>query len=107
MIKDGSDKNIAKRDNNEKIAELPEGLKGFKEDSFQDKEIKIPDNAIKTSRAEFNKLREAMKKDPEGFVNAQMAGTASNLKITRTITKTSDSTVKKNTNNNPLELSDK
>lgn len=36
-------------------------------------EIKLPTDAIKTSRKELDKLKAARDKDPQGFINAQMA----------------------------------
>lgn len=36
-------------------------------------EIKLPTDAIKTTRKELDKLKEARDKDPQGFMNAQLA----------------------------------
>lgn len=36
--------------------------------------ISLPKNGIKTTRKEFEKLSEAMKKDPTGFINSSLAG---------------------------------
>jgi hypothetical protein len=41
--------------------------------SYLGAEIKLPTDAIKTSRKELDKLKEAREKDPQGFLNAQMA----------------------------------
>jgi GLPGLI family protein len=41
--------------------------------SYLGTEIKLPTEAIKTSRKELDKLKEARDKDPQGFMNAQMA----------------------------------
>ena len=106
-INDEQNKNNAQKEEDQLTSKLSEQLKGLQEVPFQDKEIKFPENAIKTNSAEFKKLKETMDKDPEGFINAQFAGTGSTIKITRTTdSKSSDKTVK-NTFNNPLELSDK
>lgn len=42
-------------------------------DAYLGSEIKLPADAIKTSQKEYNKLKEARDKDPQGFLNAQLA----------------------------------
>ncbi len=39
--------------------------------AYFDQLIKLPIGAVKTTRKEFDKLKEAFKKDPRGFVRAQ------------------------------------
>lgn len=64
--------------------------------------IILPNNTIKTTTAELNKLKEAREKDPQGFAKAQLAAAGlgeitSISKGQRSITKTA------NTFNNPIE----
>lgn len=64
--------------------------------------IALPKNAIKATQKEFDKLNESMKKDPSGFINSSMAGSASNILVKTVIAPPSAST--KLTINNPIEL---
>ena len=99
MIKDESSQKSEKN-------EMPEGLKGIQQESFQDKKIKLPENAIKTNRKEFERLKEAKERDPQGFLNAQFAGTGITVKINKgsASKKEKPSPTKIN---NPIELPEK
>ncbi len=65
--------------------------------------ITIPKDAIKTTRKEFEKLKQAQKDDPEGFMKTQMAsmGMSGDFKMTRS---TNTSNLKLPVMNNPIEL---
>jgi len=77
--------------------------------------IALPDNGVKTTPKEFDNLREAMRKDPQAFMQSAMAGSGMNFKptgggvsgspVSSTIIRRADgpSTVI----NNPLELPEK
>ena len=106
MIKGDTNKVPGKNNKFEKDAGLPTGFFDIQDLSSQEKEIKLPGNAIKTSMVEFNKLREAMDKDPQGFMNAQMAGSGSTVRIENSTIKKSNLRVKK-IFNNPIELPEK
>jgi len=72
-------------------------------------EISLPADAIKTTRKELDKLKEASKKDPVGFMNAQMAGRGS-IQVAGHATKataTGSVTPPKTVLNNPIELDEK
>ena len=74
--------------------------------SYLGNEIKLPADAVKTTKKELDKLKAARDKDPQGFMNAQMAAQGvsfSSGTTTRTSTNFS-STGKKNVTNNPIEL---
>ncbi|WP_342328808.1 GLPGLI family protein [Pedobacter sp. FW305-3-2-15-E-R2A2] len=61
----------------------------------------LPKGSIKTTQKEFDKLSEAMKKDPDGFINSSMAGEGRVVTGQRTMTKSKFIT---ETVNNPIEL---
>lgn len=63
--------------------------------------ISLPKDAIRTTQKEFDKLKEAMKRDPAGFVNSSMAGSGVVIKGANTTIQT---TTNKAIVNNPLEL---
>ncbi|RZJ81134.1 MAG: GLPGLI family protein [Flavobacterium sp.] len=69
-------------------------------------EIKLPADAIKTTRKEIDKLKEAREKDPQGFMQAQMAASGMNIKLAQgtSFRPTGTSTIKKIEINNPIEL---
>lgn len=71
-------------------------------------EIKLPANAIKTSRKELDKLKAARDKDPQGFMQAQMAanGIQGTFKRNTTAPTQGNAAVKREINN-PIELADK
>lgn len=74
--------------------------------TFNEFEIKLPDNAVRTSAKEYNKLKAAMEKDPQGFMQTQMAGSGGNVRVvTGTQMAGAGGPVVKL--NNPIELSDK
>lgn len=51
-------------------------------ENYMGSEIKLPADAIPTSRKEIEKLKEARAKDPQGFMKAQMAGSNSSVVVT-------------------------
>jgi GLPGLI family protein len=74
--------------------------------SYLGSEIKLPADAVKTTRKDLDKLKAARDKDPQGFMNAQMAAqgvTFGSGTTTRTSSSFS-STGPKNVTNNPIEL---
>ena len=73
---------------------------------FNEFEIKLPDNAVRTTAKEFDKLKAAMEKDPQGFFETQMAGSGEKVLVVTggRATGKSGPVVKLN---NPIELSDK
>lgn len=60
----------------------------------------LPKGSIKTTQKEFDKLNEAMKKDPEGFINSSLAGQG-RVSGQKTMTKSKFIT---DPLNNPIEL---
>lgn len=79
-------------------------LFGFAEEIYSFKTIELPENGIKTTEKEFTRLKETMKKDPQGFINSSLAGSGATVKITSV---TSPTTPVKNVINNPIELAEK
>lgn len=79
-------------------------LSSLGKESFSFKTIEVPENAIKITEKEFTRLKEAMKKDPQGFINTAFAGSGSTVKITSV---TPPTTPVKNIINNPIELIEK
>lgn len=77
--------------------------------AFLGGEIKLPTDAVKTTRKELDKLKEAQAKDPQGFMNAQLAG--SGVKIGASNTSFRSAGTSLNTTkivvNNPIELPEK
>ena len=71
-------------------------------------EVKLPADAVKTTRKELDKLKEARDKDPQGFMNAQMAAQgvtmAAGTSIRRTVGGPAGSGPIKIVINNPIEL---
>lgn len=71
-------------------------------------EIKLPADAIKTSRKELDKLKAARDKDPQGFMQAQMAANGIQGTFKRsTSTPTPGTPAVKREINNPIEIADK
>lgn len=68
--------------------------------------IQLPADGIKTNEQEFNKLKDAMKKDPQAFVQAAMGGSGANFKV-NTATTTTQVQVVPTVENNPIELPEK
>ena len=83
-------------------------IMGMDGNSYLASEIKLPADAIKTSRKELDKLKAARDKDPQGFMNAQMAAQGVSLGSGNTTVRRSSSftpsTAPKNVTNNPIEL---
>ena len=88
--------------------EINPGLENvsLKLNTFNEFEIKLPDNAVRTSAKEFNKLKAAMEKDPQGFMKTQMAASGVSISVVtgKPMPGVSTPVVKFN---NPIELSDK
>lgn len=78
---------------------------GLSEDKESSKTIALPQNGIKATVKEFTQLKETMRKDPQAFMQAAMAGSGANIKINSTSSSTVTSI--KNTINNPIELTNK
>lgn len=72
-------------------------------------EIKLPADAIKTTRKELDKLKAARDKDPQGFMQAQMAanGIQGNFKMNNVSRPAGSATVKRPEVNNPIEIPEK
>lgn len=83
-------------------------LKGMDGSTYLGSEIKLPTDAVKTSQKDFDRLKEARDKDPQGFINAQMGANSGNMRVvqgTKFIPSSGD--VKKIVFNNPIELPEK
>ena len=83
---------------------------GMDGSAYLGSEIKLPTDAVKTTQKEIDKLKEARDKDPQGFVNAQMAGRGvSGNMVVSSNTKfvPSPGGAKKMAFNNPIELPEK
>lgn len=78
---------------------------GLSDDKTSFKTIALPQNGIKATEKEFAQLKETMRKDPQAFMQAAMAGSGANVKITSA--PSSAITQIKNTYNNPIELTAK
>ncbi|WP_199138682.1 GLPGLI family protein [Pedobacter sp. ASV12] len=80
-------------------------------DAYLGSEIKLPADAIKTSQKEYNKLKEARDKDPQGFLNAQLANSgiqgSVKMNMNTQIRPAGASGPAKITINNPIELPEK
>lgn len=78
---------------------------GLSEDKESSKSIVLPQNGVKATAKEFAQLKETMRKDPQAFMQAALAGSGATVKINST----SSSTVTpiKNTINNSIELTNK
>jgi GLPGLI family protein len=77
--------------------------------SYLGAEIKLPSDAIKSSRKDLDKLKEARDKDPQGFMNAQMAANGIQMavgqrSVVRTATVPNGTAIVSNVINNPIEL---
>ncbi len=79
-------------------------IMGMDGNSYLGAEIKLPIDAIKTSKKELDKLKEARDKDPQGFMNAQMAAQGVQFGVTRTARVMTTGDAKKIIINNPIEL---
>jgi GLPGLI family protein len=76
--------------------------------SYLGPEIKLPADAIKTTRKELDKLKDARDKDPQGFMQAQMAanGMQGSFK-TNNAPRPAGGTAIKPEINNPIEIPEK
>ncbi len=82
-------------------------IMGMDGNSYLGAEIKLPIDAIKTSKKELDKLKAARDKDPQGFMNAQMAAQGVQMGVTRDVRVNTTSNAKKIEINNPIELPEK
>jgi GLPGLI family protein len=69
--------------------------------------IQLPKNAIKTTDKEFSKLQEAMRKDPDAFVQSMMAAHNANRPAGSDQMKINIKMGPQPVNNNPIELPEK
>lgn len=74
--------------------------------------IALPANGIKTTQKEFDNLREAMRKDPQAFMQSAMAGMGGGVKFNRADGSGPQMNIKmgppdKTVINNPIELPEK
>lgn len=76
--------------------------------SYLGSEIKLPADAIKTTRKELDKLKAARDKDPQGFMQAQMAasGMQGSFRTNQT-PRPAGGNAPKPEANNPIEIQDK
>ena len=76
--------------------------------SYLGPEIKLPTDAIKTTRKELDKLKAARDKDPQGFMQAQMAasGMQGSFRTNQAPRPAGAATTKAEVNN-PIEIEDK
>ncbi|SFG78871.1 GLPGLI family protein [Pedobacter insulae] len=79
-------------------------IMGMDGNSYLGAEIKLPTDAIKTNKKELDKLKAARDKNPQGFMNAQMASQGIQMGVSRTAKVVTNSDVKKIVINNPIEL---
>ncbi|MGM9479327.1 GLPGLI family protein [Pedobacter sp. GSP4] len=76
--------------------------------SYLGSEIKLPVDAIKTTRKELDKLKAARDKDPQGFMQAQMAASGMQGSFRTNLPPRPAGTAKaKVEENNPIELQEK
>ncbi len=83
-------------------------IMGMDGNSYLGAEIKLPADAVKTTRKELDKLKEARDKDPQGFMNAQMAAQGVQVgNVQRSVRVGGGPEIKKIVINNPIELPEK
>ncbi len=76
--------------------------------SYLGPEIKLPADAIKTTKKELDKLKEGKDKDPQGFMQAQMAASGMQGSFRQnTAPRPTGGTIIKVDVNNPIELPEK
>ena len=84
---------------------------GGSKDDYMSSTIKIPADAIKTTKKELDRLKQARKDDPVGFMKTQMAGSGitGDIKIQSSTApkSTITSTPNRPVLNNPIELTEK
>lgn len=107
---------VAAKENEQQVALSNGGtgvikFAGMDGSSYLGNEIKLPTDAVKTTQKELDKLKEARDKDPQGFLNAQLASrnTGGSFGVTNTTTRisTTPGGGKKTVINNPIELPEK
>jgi GLPGLI family protein len=67
----------------EEVNGIKMNIKGLGGDLLKAQTIVLPADGIRTTQKEFNKLKEAMRKDPQGFINSSFAGTGSMIRATQ------------------------
>ncbi len=72
-------------------------------ETYSFKTIELPKDGLKTTEKEYTRLKEAMKNDPQGFMNNTFAAAGSSARVYIT----SRGTPAKNIINNPIELTNK
>ncbi|RZJ81135.1 MAG: GLPGLI family protein [Flavobacterium sp.] len=90
--------------NGSSIAVIAAGVNTGATSPYLGNEIKLPVEILKATRPEFNRLKDAYEKDPQGFMKTQMAGTTSMITVTGVAIKPTGPTLPKIVLNNPLEL---
>jgi len=81
---------------------------GMADDVDDPSVIALPSTGIKASEKEFTNLKEAMKKDPQAFMQAAMGGSGANVRMNANPNSTSKFQVSQGpVINNPLELPEK
>ncbi|WP_231426037.1 GLPGLI family protein [Pedobacter sp. Leaf250] len=70
-------------------------------------EIKLPTDAVKTTRKELDKLKAARDKDPQGFMQAQMAANGIQGTFKRGTSTPTGQPIAKREINNPIEIPEK
>ncbi|TDQ06992.1 GLPGLI family protein [Pedobacter metabolipauper] len=74
-------------------------------DMLKSQTITLPKDGIKATQKEYDKLSEAMKKDPSGFINSSFAGSGTMVKsVQRSNLPPADPNKKVTVLNNPIEL---
>ncbi|MEJ5995354.1 GLPGLI family protein [Pedobacter sp. Du54] len=87
---------------------LATSVMGMDGNAYLGAEIKLPTDAIRTNRKELDKLKEARDKDPQGFMNAQMAAQGVQVgNVQRSVRVGTGPAIKKIVINNPIELPEK
>jgi len=81
-------------------------LIGMDDPNADPRAIELPADGIKTNEQEFTRLKEAMKKDPQAFMQSAMGGMGGNFKMNAPTTATKIQ-VTAAVENNPIELPEK
>lgn len=85
-------------------------LVGMADDNDDPSVIALPSTGIKASEKEFTNLKEAMKKDPQGFMQTAMGGSGANFRMAPTMGGPSTTKFQVGAGpviNNPIELPEK
>lgn len=80
---------------------------GMDDPNADPRAIELPADAIKTNEAEFTKLKDAMRKDPQAFMQSAMAGSGANFKMNGQPNMTTKIQIAAVVENNPIELPEK